>query len=145
MSVIKNDLITLRRLWSKILVINDYEELTPLCDGLHLGQEDLLRFDKDPLTATKIVREIIGEDKIFGVSTHNKEEVLQLNEAPLNYIGLGAYKATTTKNVENRLGKTLDTIASHSKHPVGAIGGVKLSDTFENVTYLVVGSDLYED
>ena len=142
---VKKDLIKLRNLWEKILIINDYEELTPFCDGLHLGQEDLKRFDVDVYKATEIVRRTIGDDKIFGISTHNKEEILQANGCDLNYIGLGAYRKTVTKDVNNMLGDTLDSLAFLSKHPVGAIGGVKLSDTFENVTYLVIGSDIYEN
>ena len=62
----------------------------------------------------------------------------------LNYIGLGAFKQTSTKNVTNILGENLDKLASFSRHKVAAIGGVKLEDIFENVTYHVIGSGLYE-
>ncbi|MDB2562314.1 thiamine phosphate synthase, partial [Sulfurimonas sp.] len=90
------------------------------------------------------VRSVIGKDKILGISTHNEEEVLEANEMDLNYIGLGAYKNTSTKNVSNILGDSLDGIASKSKHFVGAIGGVKMSDTFGYVTYHVIGSGLID-
>jgi len=142
---VKQALVQLRELWDKELIINDYIELISFCDGIHLGQEDLLRFGQDVETAAKNVREIIKDEKIFGISTHNKEEILQANELELNYIGLGAFRATHTKDVPNILGDNLDKLASLSKFPVGAIGGVQLSDTFSNVKYLVVGSDLYED
>lgn len=37
-------------------------------------------------------------------------------------------------------------LAKLSKHPVGLIGGLKLDDVFESqITYRVIGSDLYED
>jgi thiamine-phosphate pyrophosphorylase len=142
---VKADLLKLRQLWDKTLIINDYIDLVPFCDGLHLGQEDLLRFGDTVQSATNDVRQCITDEKLLGISTHNEAEILEANEAALDYIGLGAFRATQTKNVENRLGDSLDKLASLSKFPVGAIGGVKLSDTFEHVTYLVVGSDLYED
>ena len=142
---VKSELLQLRKIWPKYLIINDYVEYAPFCDGIHLGQEDLLRFGDSPAVAVKNVRELIKKDKIFGISTHNKEEILEANTLDLNYIGLGAFRPTATKNVDNILGEKLDNLASLSKFPVGAIGGVQLSDTFEYVTYLVIGSDLYEN
>jgi thiamine-phosphate pyrophosphorylase len=62
----------------------------------------------------------------------------------LNYIGLGAYRDTQTKQVSKTLGDSLDQIASKSKHFVGAIGGVKMDDVFEHVTYHVIGSALLD-
>ncbi len=143
--VVKSELLLLRKIWPKYLIINDYVEYAPFCDGVHLGQEDLLRYGDSPEVAVKNIRGLIKKDKILGISTHNKEEILQANTLDLNYIGLGAFRPTSTKNVDSILGKKLDTLASLSKFPVGAIGGVQLSDTFENVTYLVIGSDLYEN
>ena len=87
---------------------------------------------------------MIGKDKLLGISTHNEDEVLEANNLDLNYIGLGAYKNTTTKDVPNILGNSLDAIAGKSKHFVGAIGGVGLDDKFQNVTYHVIGSGLLE-
>ena len=142
---IKEDLLELRKIWNKKLIINDHIELVEFCDGLHLGQEDLLRFGKSAKSAISYVRQRITCEKLLGISTHNEAEILEANEADLDYIGLGAFRATTTKNVKNNLGESLDKLASLSKFPVGAIGGVKLSDTFEHVTYLVIGSGLYED
>jgi thiamine-phosphate pyrophosphorylase len=113
------------------------------CDGVHVGQEDLKSIDEDVSKAVKILRSVIKEDKILGISTHNEVEVLQANEMDLNYIGLGAYKTTfTKKDVINILGEDLDIIAAKSKHPVAAIGGVKLEDKFIHVMYNVIGSGL---
>lgn len=139
---IKIQLIKIRKIFDGFLIVNDAYELIEFCDGVHLGQEDLLRIDKDIITAVQIIRKVISSDKILGISTHNEEEVLQANEMDLNYIGLGAYKATKTKDVPLVLGDSLDAIALKSKYPVGAIGGVKLDDKFQNVTYHVIGSGL---
>lgn len=140
---IKQQLIKIRKLYDGFLVVNDAYELIEFCDGIHVGQEDLRIIDKDIFTAVKILREVVGKDKIIGISTHNEEEVLEANKMDLNYIGLGAYRETTTKSdVNTVLGERLDKIASLSKHYVAAIGGVQESDTFVHVTYHVMGSGL---
>ncbi|HIC44626.1 MAG TPA: thiamine phosphate synthase [Sulfurimonas sp.] len=141
---IKESLIELRQLWDGFLIVNDKPELVSFCDGLHMGQEDLMKIDKDILLAAAKIREEIGSDKLFGISTHDEKEIKIANNMDLNYIGLGAFKHTSTKDVTNILGANLDKLASFSTHNVAAIGGVKLSDVFENVTYLVVGTGLYE-
>lgn len=141
-SFIKQQLIVLRQLFDGFLIVNDIFELTPFCDGVHIGQEDLIAIDPDMRKAIKILRDVIGSDKIIGFSTHNMQEVQEANELDLNYIGLGAYRTTSTKNVASVLGENLDQIAAISKHPVAAIGGVRMDDSFKNVTYHVMGSGL---
>lgn len=142
---IKKQLIFIRKNYNGFLIVNDSYELIDYCDGVHLGQEDLRGINKDIYKAVKIVRSVIKGDKILGISTHNEEEILQANEMDLNYIGLGAYRDTNTKNdISSVLGDSLDTLASKSNHLVAAIGGVKENDLFENVTYHVIGSGLIE-
>jgi len=145
LDVLKKNLIALRKIFDGFLIINDAYELIEFCDGVHLGQEDLLSIDKDITKAVKIVRSVIGEDKILGISTHNEQEVLLANTLDINYVGLGAYRNTQTKkDIAGVLGESIETIAAKSKHLVGAIGGVKLSDNFQNITYHVIGSGLVE-
>lgn len=91
-----------------------------------------------------MIRQKIGK-KILGLSTHGKEEILEANILDLNYIGLGAYRKTSTKIEANVGGEVLIEAASYSVHPVGMIGGVMLDDTFEApIIYKVIGSGLYE-
>ena len=141
-ATIKTDLIALRQVWEGFLIINDHYELAQYCDGVHIGQEDLYTIDPNPNRAIKILKMTIGEDKIIGLSTHNLEEIEIANSLDINYVGLGAYRSTSTKSDAKVLGEKLDTIAAHSKHPVAAIGGVKLDDTFTHVVYHVIGSGL---
>jgi len=141
-SFIKKQLIKIRKIFDGFLIVNDAYELIEFCDGVHLGQEDLRKVDKDIFTAVKIIRKVITSDKILGISTHNEKEILEANTMDLNYIGLGAYKNTLTKDVPNILGDSLDVLASKSKHFVGAIGGVTINDKFQHVTYHVIGSGL---
>jgi thiamine-phosphate pyrophosphorylase len=140
---IKQQLIKIRKMYDGFLIVNDAYELIEFCDGVHVGQEDLKAIDKDIFKAVKILRNVINKEKLLGISTHNKEEVLQANLMDLNYIGLGAYRDTSTKdNISAILGEKLDEIASLSKHYVAAIGGVRESDKFSHITYHVIGSGL---
>jgi thiamine-phosphate pyrophosphorylase len=141
-AAIKTDLISLRQVWEGFLLINDHYELAPYCDGVHIGQEDLYAIDSDPSRAIKVLKMVIGEDKIIGLSTHNIDEITIANDLELNYIGLGAYRATSTKSDAQVLGERLDEIAALSIHPVAAIGGVRFDDTFNHVAYKVMGSGL---
>jgi len=142
---IKQQLIFIRKNYDGFLIVNDAYELIEFCDGVHLGQEDLKNIDNDIFKAVKIIRNVIGTDKILGISTHNEQEVLESNTMDLNYIGLGAFRDTKTKkDITCVLGKKLDDIAAKSKHFVGAIGGVRKTDIFEHVTYHVIGSGLLD-
>lgn len=140
---IKQQLIFIRKMYEGFLIVNDTYELIEFCDGVHVGQEDLKAIDEDISKAVSILRTVVKEDKILGISTHNEEEILVANNLDINYIGLGAYRNTSTKkDVTNILGSNLDKMASKSKHYVAAIGGVRLDDTFNHVTYNVIGSGL---
>jgi thiamine-phosphate pyrophosphorylase len=140
----RDDILTIKEHLDTPVIVNDDISLVPFCDGLHLGQEDILKYGADVKSAIVHVREIIGS-KILGISTHNEKEILEANETSIDYIGLGAYKKTDTKETDNILGDKLSSLALLSKKPVAAIGGVKLNDDILNAAYIVVGSGLYED
>ncbi len=140
---IKSDLELIRAEYRGEIIINDYLEFIDLADGLHLGQEDLFAINVDPQKACKEVRNIIGK-KIFGLSTHDKNEIEIANTLDVDYVGLGAYRSTGTKSDARVYGEKLLEIARYSKHPLALIGGIKLSDRFdERITYRVIGSDLF--
>ena len=126
------------------IIINDKIELIEFADGLHLGQEDLDKIHKDKKLAVKLVRLKI-KDKLLGLSTHNEIEILEANELEVDMIGLGAYKNTNTKDVSTILGSKISYLAKISKHPVCAIGGVKMDDKIKNIRFNVVGSGFYEN
>lgn len=141
---IKADLVYLKKHCTYPIIVNDYIELIEYCDGLHMGQEDFLAIHENKSYAIKIVRKKLG-DKLLGLSCHNELEILEANELDLDMIGLGAYRSTNTKDVDNILSNKLEYLAKVSTHPVCAIGGVKKSDYIKNVNFKVIGSDLYED
>ena len=140
----KTNLLYLKSQLNIPIIINDKIELIEFADGLHLGQEDLDKIHKDKKLAVKLVRLKI-KDKLLGLSTHNEIEILEANELALDMIGLGAYKNTNTKDVSTILGSKISYLAKISKHPVCAIGGVKIEDVIENIRFNVVGSGFYED
>ena len=140
----KTNLLYLKSQLNIPIIINDKIELIEFADGLHLGQEDLDKIHKDKKLAVKLVRLKI-KDKLLGLSTHNEIEILEANELALDMIGLGAYKNTSTKDVNIILGSNISYLAKISKYPVCAIGGVKIEDIIENIRFNVVGSGFYED
>ena len=128
----KKNLLYLKSSLNIPIIINDKIELIDFADGLHVGQEDLQAIHKDKKLAVKLIRLKI-KDKLLGLSTHNELEILEANELALDMIGLGAYKATSTKDVSTILGSKISYLAKISKHPVCAIGGVKIDDVIENI------------
>jgi thiamine-phosphate pyrophosphorylase len=140
----RDDILMIKEHLNIPLIVNDDISLVPFCDGLHLGQDDLLKYADSVAKSVECVREIIGS-KILGISTHNKREILEANNTSVDYIGLGAYRKTDTKDTGNILGERLSALALLSKKPVAAIGGIKLSDRIANAAYIVVGSGLYEN
>jgi thiamine-phosphate pyrophosphorylase len=141
----RQDLLEIRRYYSGQLIVNDTLELIAYADGLHIGQEDIRKYSKNLDEAVRLIRQKIST-KTLGLSTHNKKEILEANDLDLDYIGLGAYRGTQTKEEAKVLGEVVLELAKLSLHPVGIIGGVKLSDTFPSqISYSVIGSDLYEN
>ncbi len=139
----KTDLLTICEYYKGIVIINDSIELIEYADGLHIGQEDIRQYSKNLKEAVSLVRQKIGK-KLLGLSTHDQKEILEANELNIDYIGLGAFRSTSTKSEANVGGEALLKAARHSKHPVGIIGGVKVNDTFEKpIIYKVIGSGLY--
>ena len=161
----KERLLEIRKHWKKPLIINDTVELLPYCDGIHIGQEDLdalcqkfnlSRYDvvdmlknseKLKMKSEKLniklytLHSSLFTKKIIGLSTHNKEEILEANTYPLSYIGLGAYRPTSTKDTDNIIGEKVIDLIKYSYHPVAVIGGVKIYDKIPS-KFKVIGSDI---
>ncbi len=138
----------IKKYWEKPLIIDDTVELLPFCDGIHIGQTDLEKLcDKFSMDRYKIINLLKNYGskspaKIVGLSTHNKQEILEANKLPLSYIGLGAYRKTSTKKTDNILGEKIKELIDYSLHPVAVIGGVKLNDNIQNAAYKVIASDI---
>ena len=141
----KKNLKELKSLTNIPIIINDDISLVKYVDGLHIGQEDLEcyeeLFELDKKETIDKIKHII-DNKILGLSVHNEKEVKEANSFELDYIGLGAYRKTKTKYVSEIVGENASKIASNSGHKVALIGGVKVDDEVENISYLAIGSGL---
>lgn len=77
-----------------IFIIDDFVDLAMAvnADGVHIGQTDL---------PPQVVRQLIGEDKILGLSTHEEAQLQKANELGdiIDYIGVGPVYATQTKKM----------------------------------------------
>lgn len=140
----KTNLLYLKSQLNIPIIINDKIELIDFADGLHLGQEDFSKIHNDKKIAIKLIKAKI-KDKLLGLSTHNEIEILEANELPLDMIGLGAYRNTNTKDVSSIIGSKISYLAKISKHPVCAIGGVRIDDIIENVRFNVIGSGFFNE
>ena len=142
----KQNLLLLKQYTNIPIIINDNLDLVQFCDGVHLGQEDIQKYmEKFSINDKELFFKFLSEkypNKTIGISTHNEVEILEANELDIDYIGLGAYANTTTKDVSNILGDKISYLSKISKHKVGAIGGVKLTHNIPNIDYYVIGSDL---
>lgn len=110
-----------------LFIVNDRCDvaLAVEADGVHLGQEDL------PLD---LARQVMGRQKIIGISTHRPEEVTQATRGGADYIGYGPLFPTTTKETHTApVGLAgLREIRSLTPLPVFAIGGITL-DVLEEI------------
>lgn len=99
-------------------VINDNVDvcLKVDADGVHVGQEDM---------ACQKARELLGDDKIIGVTAHNVEEALIAQQAGADYLGVGAVFGSTSKeNTIKMSHETLVSITDAIDIPIVAIGGI---------------------
>lgn len=93
-------------------------------DGVHLGQEDI---DKCPL---EVARDILGREKIIGVSTHSVDQFENANNSDADYIAFGPIFPTKTK--QYHIGpQDISTVMDMALKPVVFIGGINLDNIGE--------------
>ncbi|CUX41180.1 thiamine phosphate synthase [Clostridium sp. C105KSO13] len=100
------------------LIINDRVDIALAvdADGVHVGQTDL---------PAEVVRHIIGEDKIVGVSVANLSEAKQAAADQADYLGVGAMYPTDTKaNARHVTIEELKELRSAVNVPIVVIGGI---------------------
>lgn len=92
-------------------------------DGVHVGQSDM---------DAGQVREILGADKIIGVSAGTVEEALKAEKEGADYLGTGAVFPTGSKNDADPVSyETLKAITHAVSIPVIAIGGITAENVIE--------------
>lgn len=109
-----------------VSIINDDVDiaLASGADGVHVGQEDL---------AAGRARQLLGPDKIVGVSAHNVSEAQAAQAAGADYLGVGAAFVTGTKTDAKPITRdTIRSVTAAVEIPAVAIGGI----TRENLPQL---------
>ncbi|PHN85966.1 thiamine phosphate synthase [Vibrio splendidus] len=105
------------------LIINDRVDvaLAVDADGLHLGQSDM---------PAELARQLIGPDKILGLSIETEQQLQEADSLPIDYIGLSALFATPTKtNLKKYWGYDgIKMALETTKLPIVGIGGINESN-----------------
>ena len=108
------------------LIIDDRLDVCLAVDaaGLHIGDDEL---------PVSVARQVLGPEKILGVTAKTVKRALEAEEGGADYLGTGAIFPTKTKeNAPITLISTLKTICQRVAIPVVAIGGL----TSENIDQL---------
>ncbi len=108
-----------------LLIINDRVHIAREvnADGVHLGQQDMNALE---------ARNIIGDEKIIGVSTHSITQAKQAQKDGADYIAIGPIYRTRTKGYEPSVGiEIIRKISGAVNIPFIAIGAITLSNLDE--------------
>lgn len=108
-----------------LLIINDRINVAREvnADGVHLGQNDM---------SVSEARNIIGNEKIIGVSTHSIIQARQAQKEGADYIAIGPLFSTRTKDYEPSIGlKIIREISGAINIPFVAIGAITLENLDE--------------
>lgn len=110
-----------------LFIINDLPELARQvdADGVHLGQDDMPAVQ---------ARQIIGRDKLIGISTHNVEEALKAEAQGADYVAIGSVFPTGTKDDTTLVGlKMLSKVRKAVRVPLVAIGGITPEGAYDAI------------
>lgn len=104
--------------YNALFIMNDRVDLAVAvdADGVHLGQED---------TPIAIARQLLGPERLIGLSTHNPGELDRAIAEGADYVGVGPVYETPTK--PGRPAAGFDYVryaAAHCALPWYAIGGM---------------------
>ena len=105
-----------------LLIINDRVHVVRKvnADGIHLGQQDMSALE---------ARNIIGDEKIIGVSTHSITQARQAQKDGADYIAIGPIYPTSTKDHEPSVGiEIIHEISEAVSIPIIAIGAITLEN-----------------
>jgi len=123
-------IVALARGCGAAVVVNDRADIAALAeaDGVHVGQTDL---------APALIRRIVGNRAIVGLSTHTTDQLTLAVAEPVTYVAIGPVFSTPTKAtgydaVGLDMVRAAAAIAGAAGRPLVAIGGITL-DTARSV------------
>lgn len=109
-----------------LFIVNDRCDLALAveADGVHLGQEDL------PLN---LARKVMGPEKLIGISTHNREQVVAATAGGPDYLGFGPiFKPNSKVDHDPVVGvEGLRAVRALTALPIFAIGGIMVESVEE--------------
>lgn len=108
---------------SASVVLNDLPDVAAELGfaGVHVGAND---------ASPSVARAVVGAAAVVGASANTAQRLQALDAADIDYVGVGAFRATASKSDASRilgLAGTRDLLAA-TKWPVVAIGGIAPAD-----------------
>ncbi len=120
---VAREVVSICRQYGARCIINDSPEVAhaAAADGVHLG-----KFDVSPASA----RALLGPDALIGVTLNHLNDVHRLDSARVDYVGVGPFRATTTKlgHAPVHTADSLRELVAAARLPAYVIGGVTLAD-----------------
>ncbi len=125
--------------YGAIMIVNDNISVAKAsqADGVHLGLQDM---------SPKEARKILGDNFIIGGTANTIEDCMSHIQDDIDYIGLGPFKYTTTKEklspilgVEGYEEVILRLKSKNIEVPIVAIGGIALDNISDIMETGVVG------
>lgn len=122
------DAVALCEAYGAKLIVNDHPEVALKANayGLHLGLDDM------PIEQA---RDIVGKEMIIGGTANTFDHIKQRVSEQVDYIGLGPYRFTTTKQklspivgLEGYAAIIKQVNLANVHIPIIAIGGIELAD-----------------
>ena len=108
--------------YNALFIVNDRVDIALAvdADGVHLGQND---------APVGFAKEVLGQHKIVGLSTTNKQELNKAIAQRADYVGVGPFYETPTKPGKTALTKEyIEYVKAKCPVPWFAIGGIDLNN-----------------
>lgn len=108
-----------------LLIVNDRVDVAKVvkADGVHLGQEDM---------PVRFAREVLGEEKIIGVTIRNLDQAKRAAEEGASYVSVGPIYGSSVKSDIEPVGlELISQVKETIDLPVVAIGGINKDNVGE--------------
>jgi thiamine-phosphate pyrophosphorylase len=108
------------------LIINDRVDVALAidADGVHVGQSDM---------PYSLLRKILPEGKIIGISAEKEEDVLEAENWDISYLAVSPLFSTPSKTDTPWGLSGLQWVRANSRHPLVVIGGLNQANTREAI------------
>ncbi|MGG7078332.1 thiamine phosphate synthase [Clostridium sardiniense] len=118
--------------YNAIFLVNDRVDVAIAidADGVHVGQDDM---------DCSLARNLLGADKIIGVSTKTLEESKKALDDGADYLGCGAIYSTSTKDTSVLSISALKQIKDNINLPIYGIGGINTENITDELKDLLDG------